>query len=316
MKSVVFVFLAVSAQATIPTGPGPTPLPTQCHNEILELSPIRYIAAGTNYSNCELKGQVGTVIQGSISLESYWGPLGSGYSNSLVLSGTMVLDQMSLALFGTLHIKGDEIMVKDTHIEGNEGSTVKLVAVVGGRVSFERTRMPNCVISFTNTTVTLSNTSNGNYGMGLSILHSNVSMMNSSIGQYDDRPSEIASSNLDLTDSTLSTTHAWFELRNSNATFTRSTVYLGMGLSGIYIEKSSVVADCGQNEKFAVFEIGNGDSGPGVHVASSQLTFHKCSCDMSRAIKVEGGGAPIRIDASSVHLEGCMSSKEARPVLV
>ena len=139
MKSVVFVFLAVSAQATPPPGPGPTPLPTQCHNEILELSPIRYIAAGTNYSNCELKGQVGTVIQGSISLESAWGPLGSGYENSLVLSGTMVLDQMSLALFGKLHIKGDDIMVKDTHIEGTvmqEGT--RDVAVVGGRVSFER----------------------------------------------------------------------------------------------------------------------------------------------------------------------------------
>jgi hypothetical protein len=321
MKSVVFVILAVSAQAAPPPGLGPTPLPAQCHNEILHLSPIRYIAAGSNYSNCELKGQVGTVIQGMISLVKY---AGSSGMNSLVLSGTMVLDQMSLVLSGTtLHVKGDEIIVKDTHIEGGPYEAGTL-AVVGGRASFENTRMPSCDISLTNTTVTFSNTSSHVFsGMGTRISHSNVSMMKSSIGQDAMGPIEIVASILDLTDSSLTTSRGSVSLRNSNATFLRSTVILSMGMQGIDIEKSSVVADCGSEEN-AVFMIGNGDDGPGVHVASSQLTFHaSCNmssamsrCDMSRAIRVEIGRAPISIDASSVHFERCMSSKEARSVLV
>jgi len=231
-----------------------------------------------------------------------------------------------LALSGTtLHIKGDEIFVKDTHIEGGLGWAGTL-AVDGGRASFESTRMLSCDISLTNTTVTFSNTSstsNGLSGRGTLISHSNVSMMKSSIGQGDMGGIEIVASILDLTDSSLTTSHGSVSLRNSNATFLRSTVILSMGMQGIDIEKSSVVADCGSEEN-AVFMIGNGDDGPGVHVASSQLTFHaSCNmssamsrCDMSRAIRVGLGRAPISIDASSVHFEGCMSSKEARSVLV
>jgi hypothetical protein len=327
MKSVVFVILAVSAQAAPPPGLGPTPLPAQCHNEILHLSPIRYIAAGLNYSNCELKGQVGTVIQGTISLVRYpwhnntiWG------LNSLVLSGTMVLDQMSLASSGaTLHIKGDEIIVKDTHIEDDWAGTL---AVDGGRASFESTRL-SCDISLTNATVTFSNTSstcNSYDCKGTHISHSNVSMMKSSFGQSDVGEIEIVASILDLTDSNLTTSHGSVSLRNSNATFLRSTVILKMGMQSMNIEKSSVVADCG-SEEAAVFMIGNGADGPGVHVDSSQLTFHaSCDlgpptatwdrCDMSRAISVGIGRAPISIDESSVHFEPCIPSKEARSVLV
>jgi len=233
-----------------------------------------------------------------------------------------------LALSGTtLHIKGDEIIVKDTHIEGGLGWAGTL-AVDGGRASFESTRMLSCDISLTNTTVTFSNTSstsNGLSGRGTHISHSNVSMMKSSIGQGDEGEIEIVASILDLTDSNLTTSHGSVSLRNSNATFLRSTVILSMGMQGMNIEKSSVVADCG-SEEAAVFMIGNGDDGPGVHVASSQLTFHaSCDwapptavrrCDMSRAISVGIGRAPISIDASSVHFEPCIPSKEARSVLV
>jgi len=228
-----------------------------------------------------------------------------------------------LALSGTtLHIKGDEIIVKDTHIEDGWAGTL---AVDGGRASFESTRL-SCDISLTNTTVTFSNTSSHVFsGMGTRISHSNVSMMKSSIGQGDEGEIEIVASILDLTDSNLTTSHGSVSLRNSNATFLRSIVALEMGRQSMNIEKSSVVADCG-SEEFPVFMIGNGADGPGLHVASSQLTFHaSCDwapptavrrCDMSRAIGVVLGRAPISIDASSVHFEPCIPSEEARSVLV
>jgi len=284
-------------------------LPTQCHNEIMELSATHYISAVTNYSNCELKGQVGTVIQGLLSL---------GYASGVtVLSGTIVLDQMSLNEMGSgLHIKGDEIIVKDTNI--SMGSSLTMV---GGRVSFERTQIQAYNFIFTNTSVTFSSTS-ANSGDGVvTVSRSSVDMVNSSIYVINNRPITFTASIVNLMNSKINLDHGCFTLQLSNATFTRSSVFIGAGTMGMSITNSSVVADCGLSSEYygpvAAFEIYGGNDGPGVQVASSQLTFHKCSCDISGAIKVpHSQGSGISIDASSVHFEGCMASKEVRPIVV
>jgi len=87
------------------------------------------------------------------------------------------------------------------------------------------------------------------------------------------------------------------------------------------IGRSTVVADC-DSPDIAAFWIGTGNSGPGVGISSSRLTFHRCDCDISRAIKIAGASYGqfngIRIDVSSVYFEGCApsASKKVQPILV
>jgi len=120
-----------------------------------------------------------------------------------------------------------------------------------------------------------------------------------------------------LTDSSLNLGHGDFLLQDSNATLTRSFVH-SWGETGnqLGVSNSTVVAACdSRDDHFAVFE-----SAAGVYVEASAISFRNCSCDASNALKasrfLDGSSGGIDIDKSSVHFEGCMASKEARPILV
>lgn len=300
-----------------------TTLPLQCDNSVIELSPIVYIAVGTNYTNCTLRGQVGTVIQGAMDrlCDQCHGPDGTGPSsvNSGVttLSGSMVLDRVSLTA-ATLQIKGDEIIVRDSNISTYHACVawgdVFGFGVLGGRVTFEGTHVRSLYYSkLINTTMTFFNSDvspwNGSINAAVDISGATISLENSSIYVADDQRIAFKSSIVNLSNSTFLLGHGAFVLTDSNATFTRSGVNVLMGSQGMRIGNSSVVADCDPSDK-AVFGIGQGNNGPGISIDSSRITFHKCSCDISNAIKITGADTSfggIRIEKSSVHFEGCMA---------
>lgn len=235
---------------------------------------------------------------------------------SLVLSGYMDLDQLSLKLMGAqVILKGDGIHVKDTNIDG-VGPFAEVV-VQGGRATFERTTF-SVAINVTHTTVSFFNcTQRCAVCTPISASYSWVSVSDSVIANAgSNSPMPFVFSTVYLTDSSLQLGHGQFSLQHSNATLTRSSVSVVMGVNGMSIENSNVDALC-MPAPSAAFEILDSAGGPPFTVVRSQLAFHNCSCDMNRAIKVGGrGGGGINIDASSVHYEGCASPEGARPVLV
>jgi hypothetical protein len=176
-----------------------------------------------------------------------------------------------------------------------------------------------CSVSLINTTATLSSSS-VYPGCNFEVSNSSVSMLNSSVAVWDDHHIELTASIVNLTNSTLTVGHGYFTLLDSNATLTKSSIGVWMGTRGMSIGRSTVVADCDSSD-MAAFWISNGNYGNVVAIFGSRVTFHKCSCDISRAIKIAGGDdgrSGISIDASSVHFEGCMSSasKEVYAILV
>jgi len=216
-------------------------------------------------------------------------------------------------------------------------------AVIGGKVSFEGTHFNlQLGTSFINTTATFFTTQGWFFGVGayLEILNSSFMMSNSSFSSYDtgffvstsslsmvqseikvadDSRMILTASMVNLTDSSLNLGHGDFHLQDSNATLTRSFVH-SWGASStsnqLGVSNSTVVAACdSRDDHFAVFE-----SAAGVYVEASAISFRNCSCDASNALKasrfLDGSSGGIDIDKSSVHFEGCMASKEARPILV
>jgi hypothetical protein len=299
------------------------PLPTVCHNSVLELSPIHYIASGTNYSNCTLKGQPGTIIHGAVFPEcDPYHPVTSFTSGVTTLAGTLVLDGVSLNPW-VLHIKGDDISIRNTNISACS-STGQVFVVNGGKVNFDGVQVHTTtsmmsIISLINTTATLTSSSI-NWGI-FEVSNSRVSMLNSSVTALDDETITLRASTLNLSNSMLTLGHGHFSLLDSNATLSNSSIGVIDGSAGMKIGRSTVVADC-------VPDFGSGRDyhnppfwtvspfGHGVSIFSSQLTFYSCSCDISHAIHTSG--APIDIDGGSLHFQGCMSSpsKEVYPMLV
>jgi len=289
-----------------------TPLPAQCDNSVLELAPIRYIANVTNYSNCTIKGQPGTIIHGAIVAQDRYSSTGV-----TVLAGTILLDGVLLRS-ARLRIEGDDIAVRNSTI--STGSSWTSAVVKGGKVSFEGVQFGEGSLSLINTKATFFRSSVDTYqAEGFEVSNSIVAMLDSSIAVWDDRHINLKASILTLTNSKLTGGHGSFALLDSNATLTNSSMGLYMGTQGMNIGNSTVVADCDSSD-VAAFWIGAGNWGSGVGISSSRLTFHRCDCDIGRAIKIGSGSSytGIRIDVSSVYFEGCApsASKKVHPILV
>jgi len=313
-----FVFFACSFNIVTCNMQYGTPLPTQCDNNVLELAPILYIADGTNYSNCTIMGQPGTIIHGEIVTSDM---KQTGFPGVTILAGTLVLEGVLLRA-GILHIRGDDIAVRNSTIFTHYPWGADVFAVKGGRVNFEGVQLyqeggSTCSVSLINTTAILSSTS-VSPGWNFEVSNSSVSMLNSSVAVWDDHHMKLTGSIVNLTNSTLTVGHGYFTLSDSNATLSKSSIGVYMGTQGMSIGGSTVVADCDSSD-MAAFWMGNGNYGQGMAISNSRFTFHKCSCDISRAIKIGGADwSGIRIDASSMHFEGCMSSasKEEHAILV
>jgi len=290
-----------------------TPLPTQCDNSVLELSPIDYVASGTNYSNCTLKGQPGTVIHGAIGDCDDTGRLPD--MGVTTLAGFLVLDGVSVKT-NILHITGNDITVRNSNITTCFPS--QAFVAKGGKVNFDGVMYHTCtslLSSFVLLDTTASFTRSYLSGVIFKVSNARVSMLNSSVLALDDQTVTLRASIINLTDSDLGLGHGHFSLLDSNATLSSSSVSVSMGTSGITIGRSTVVADCAASDPS--FSIGT-PNGNGVSIFDSRLTFHACSCDISRAIHIYGDGGEIDIDGGSVHFEGCMSPspKKAYATLV
>jgi hypothetical protein len=251
------------------------------------------------------------------------------------LSGSMVLDRVSLTAT-TLQINGDEITVRDSNIttspdkiiarDSNIATSPQTLQdpclgfrVLGGRVTFEGVELGTVYrIELINTSMILSNSRISPWSTqdnGVDVSGSTISLKNSSIHAADDRHIAFKSSIVNLSDSFLQLDHGAFVLTDSHATFTRSGVRVSIGTQGMRISNSSVVASC-DGGGGGVFTTGGSE----IAIASSEMTFHNCSCDISSAITVNGAmgmyAGGISIDASSVHFEGCNAPKPVYPTLV
>jgi len=191
----------------------------------------------------------------------------------------------------------------------------------GGKVNFDGVVYHTCtslLSSFVllDTTASFTRSYLGKEGVIFKVSNATVSMLNSSVRALDDQTMTLRTSIINLTDSDLGLGHGNFSLLDSNATLSSSSIGVSMGTSGITIGRSTVVADCAASAPS--FWIGN-PNGSGLKIVDSRLTFHACSCDISRAIRIgDGRWAEIDIDGGSLHFEGCMSPspKEAYATLV
>lgn len=305
-------------------------LPSQCDNSVIELAPIVYVAVGINYTNCTLRGQVGTVVQGA--LDRLCDHCHSGHTTAscpfnsgvTTLSGSMLLDHVSLKA-ASLRINGDDVTVRNSNISTygfmfTQDDQVGFV-VSGGRATFKGTHVQSIFRTYwINTSLAFfsSDVSPASGNAAVVVSGSTISLENSAISVEDDQQISLKSSTATLSNSSFQTGHGPFVMMDSNATLTRSHVIVLMGSQGISIGNSSIIADC-DSSAGAVFGIEQGNSGPGISIDSSRLTFHNCSCDIGSAIKIDGldtsfGG--INMEASSVHFEGCMTPRTVYPIVV
>lgn len=312
----------------------PIALPVQCDNSVIELSPSVYIAVETNYSNCTLRGQVGTVIRGEMGPRD---PSKRLHNRGLTtLSGSMVLDRLRLDDTEALLINGDEIIVRDSNISTRPQwgwFEAWEFRVLGGKVAFEGVRVDSDFsIELTNTSMTFSDSHMAVAftikSSAIDVFGSSISLKHTSIHAVDDNMIRFKSSIVNLSDSDLNLDHGRFVLTDSHATFSRSSVSgIDSNAADWSIGHSSVVADCSNMvRKYHLYNGSTGfykisvfdSSGARILIDGSKMTFHNCSCDMSTGMKMGDpyGQSEIRVDASSLHFEGCLAPEPVYSTLV
>lgn len=293
-----------------------TPLPSQCNNRAVELSPVRYIANGTKYTNCTLKGQAGTVIQGFIGQPSAI----SERMQYVHLSGTMILEEVSTENL-IIVFAGDNITVRKSNITA--GSYNVHGGVIGGQVYFEDTNLKefqgveNANVEFRRTKVTNEYSSFNVWDSQANFYDSSVSIERESYGiGFTRSDAAIYSSEF------LILGHGQFAMIDSGSSFIPDSsrpnrVYIGYGgqSTPMLFQNSTTLVLCAlsPNDKgltktgIPVFQIADSGSFADVSIiGGSRITFEYCPCDMSRAF-FEHASASINIEMSTVQSYQCIN---------